>query len=326
LAEFNRTYIESVLEEAKTIGTLCQKTIGGPDGAGVHMSTADVARDMLRILDAYALSDDGKRVKDPEMLNYWGFSYGTFLGETFASMFPDRVGRVALDGVLDPDDFRSGLTRKSVTFADEVWATFFIYCNAAGPQLCAISTGTSPMDIYKRVEKSFLQFNSSYAYSQNWANASLVDEGLNIIRVALEVSVYTPIDYFPLIPQFVLDMEAFVQNATENNLQTWQIDWSNGLKKIAIGNSTTLPTVIDIPDFNFLYQATVNEVAVWASDDGGVSYNLTLEQLQPWIEDLEGQSVLTAMVWVLVRVWKTVWPIFGLHRYTGKLLILCLSS
>lgn len=40
-------------------------------------------------------------------------------------MFPDRVGSVALDGVLDPEDWRSGLGQKELTFADDVWATFF---------------------------------------------------------------------------------------------------------------------------------------------------------------------------------------------------------
>ena len=36
-------------------------------------------------------------------LVYWGFSYGTYLGIKFASMFPDRVGRLMLDGVVDAD-------------------------------------------------------------------------------------------------------------------------------------------------------------------------------------------------------------------------------
>jgi pimeloyl-ACP methyl ester carboxylesterase len=57
-----------------------------------HMGTRDAARDM-DILRA-ALGD--------RRLNYLGKSYGTYLGATYAELFPRRVGRVVLDGMLDP--------------------------------------------------------------------------------------------------------------------------------------------------------------------------------------------------------------------------------
>lgn len=33
-----------------------------------------------------------------EKLKYWGFSYGIFLGVTFASMWPEKMGLMVLDG------------------------------------------------------------------------------------------------------------------------------------------------------------------------------------------------------------------------------------
>ncbi|MES5819628.1 alpha/beta hydrolase [Streptomyces sp. RG80] len=57
-----------------------------------HVSTVEAARDM-DILRA-ALGD--------EKLSYVGASYGTFLGATYAGLFPDRVGRLVLDGAMDP--------------------------------------------------------------------------------------------------------------------------------------------------------------------------------------------------------------------------------
>ncbi|MEV0689856.1 alpha/beta hydrolase [Streptomyces sp. NPDC050388] len=57
-----------------------------------HVSTVEAARDM-DIVRA-ALGD--------EKLNYVGASYGTFLGATYAGLFPDRTGRLVLDGALDP--------------------------------------------------------------------------------------------------------------------------------------------------------------------------------------------------------------------------------
>jgi pimeloyl-ACP methyl ester carboxylesterase len=57
-----------------------------------HVSTVEAARDM-DILRA-ALGD--------RKLTYVGASYGTFLGATYAGLFPDRVGRLVLDGAMDP--------------------------------------------------------------------------------------------------------------------------------------------------------------------------------------------------------------------------------
>jgi len=96
-------YFEEQYASAQEIGPECWASIGGPKDAGPHMTTATVARDMVSILDAFQASEDGQKCGDSGLLNYWGISYGTVIGQTFASMFPERVGRVVLDGVVDPD-------------------------------------------------------------------------------------------------------------------------------------------------------------------------------------------------------------------------------
>ncbi|MEU9731245.1 alpha/beta hydrolase [Streptomyces sp. NPDC048002] len=57
-----------------------------------HVSTVDSARDM----------DILRAVLGDERLNYVGASYGTFLGATYAGLFPKRAGRLVLDGAMDP--------------------------------------------------------------------------------------------------------------------------------------------------------------------------------------------------------------------------------
>ncbi|WP_181796979.1 alpha/beta hydrolase [Streptomyces sp. WELS2] len=57
-----------------------------------HVSTVEAARDM----------DILRSVLGDRRLNYVGASYGTFLGATYAGLFPERVGRVVLDGAMDP--------------------------------------------------------------------------------------------------------------------------------------------------------------------------------------------------------------------------------
>lgn len=58
-----------------------------------HVSTVDAAKDM----------DVLRAALGEAKLHYLGKSYGTFLGSTYAGLFPDKVGRFVLDGVVPPD-------------------------------------------------------------------------------------------------------------------------------------------------------------------------------------------------------------------------------
>jgi pimeloyl-ACP methyl ester carboxylesterase len=60
-----------------------------------YVTTGNVARDLDRLRAAVG----------DEKLHYLGFSYGTFLGATYASLFPDRLGRVVLDGPVDATEY-----------------------------------------------------------------------------------------------------------------------------------------------------------------------------------------------------------------------------
>ncbi|MFT4211263.1 MAG: alpha/beta hydrolase [Microbacterium sp.] len=62
------------------------------DGILEYITTEQAARDM----------DLLRGVLGDDTLNYLGYSYGTFLGATYAKLFPDRVGRMVLDGAIDP--------------------------------------------------------------------------------------------------------------------------------------------------------------------------------------------------------------------------------
>ena len=73
----------------KTFINACVKNSGKIFG---FVDTVSAARDM----------DVIRAVLGETKLNYMGFSYGTFLGTTYASVFPNRVGRFVLDGAIDP--------------------------------------------------------------------------------------------------------------------------------------------------------------------------------------------------------------------------------
>jgi pimeloyl-ACP methyl ester carboxylesterase len=57
-----------------------------------YMTTEDVARDMDSIRAAFGVSK----------INYYAFSYGTYMGQVYATLFPSRVRRMVLDSTVDP--------------------------------------------------------------------------------------------------------------------------------------------------------------------------------------------------------------------------------
>ena len=82
--------LATAISSAKLMASACAKAAGNKLA---HYSTLDTARDMeiLRIL-----------LKEPK-LNYIGKSYGTFLGTLYAVLYPNTIGRVVLDGAVDPN-------------------------------------------------------------------------------------------------------------------------------------------------------------------------------------------------------------------------------
>jgi pimeloyl-ACP methyl ester carboxylesterase len=108
-----------------------------------HLSTANVAKDMDLLRQA---------VGDPR-LNFIGVSYGTYLGATYANLFPRNVRALVLDGNIDPVAAATGrgdeARRLAVTLRfhqDQGMAAtlraFTNLCGAADTTACAFSAGS----------------------------------------------------------------------------------------------------------------------------------------------------------------------------------------
>ncbi|KAH7161232.1 TAP-like protein-domain-containing protein [Dactylonectria macrodidyma] len=98
---------------------------------GQLIGTAFVARDMMQIVDA--LEEDG-------MLRYWGVSYGTVLGATAAALFPERMDKVILDGVVNIFEYYSNTEVELYTDTDKAFSSFCEAC-IANPDQCVLATG-----------------------------------------------------------------------------------------------------------------------------------------------------------------------------------------
>ncbi|KAK3372963.1 TAP-like protein-domain-containing protein [Lasiosphaeria ovina] len=151
-------------QAAAGFGQLCGQQ-AGQESIFAHMSTASVARDMLEIVERVDAASNRARInssvprganKKP-LLQYLGVSYGTILGNTFASMYPERVGRMVLDSVADADDYISGTWRKNLDDTESVIDYFYQVCFDAG-DVCPLRQGQdqSAADVRGRVD-AFIQ-------------------------------------------------------------------------------------------------------------------------------------------------------------------------
>jgi pimeloyl-ACP methyl ester carboxylesterase len=131
--------VRQLMARSSAFGRLCEGASGNmEDDIRGFMSTSSVARDMVEIVDkldelrngdadanvafmSATVDQDGEAMQQPSELRrsvnreipriqYWGFSYGTVLGNYFASMFPGRVGRMILEAVEDVHDYHNAVS------------------------------------------------------------------------------------------------------------------------------------------------------------------------------------------------------------------------
>lgn len=79
-------------------------------------------------------------------LTYLGFSYGTFLGQTYAHLFPTHVRAMSLDAVLAPDVSANDLALAQVAGVEKNLQAFLADCESrpTGAQACAYAKSGDP--------------------------------------------------------------------------------------------------------------------------------------------------------------------------------------
>jgi pimeloyl-ACP methyl ester carboxylesterase len=124
---------------ARAYAQLDARCVGDAGPLLDHDSTADIARDMNALREA---------VGDP-VLNYYGASYGTLLGATYANLFPATTGRMVLDGNVNPIAWSAGNSQVpafarlgSPQASEATMAAFLDLCGKTSTKGCAFSAGT----------------------------------------------------------------------------------------------------------------------------------------------------------------------------------------
>ena len=83
--------VRTWLKRSKAYATACGKKNGR---LLAHMTTIDAARDM----------DSIRAALGQKQITYYGFSYGTYLGQVYSTLFPSHVRRLVMDSNVDPRD------------------------------------------------------------------------------------------------------------------------------------------------------------------------------------------------------------------------------
>ncbi|KAH8898048.1 hypothetical protein GQ53DRAFT_837065 [Thozetella sp. PMI_491] len=204
----------------KARGSLCENTLRGSDILK-HVSTAAVCRDMVEMADRNdelrkkqlaqiprAGSDNsqhpltaGQEPQPEEVVRvqYMGFSYGTVLGNTFASMFPGRVGRVMIDGVVDVGNYMDGLWTRNLMDTEAIVQLFYDSCFEEGSERCPIKAPTdkSSADIKKRIDKLTADLEAAPVPFVQDTNILFVSG--DDIRAAFKIALYNPLAFFPIL-------------------------------------------------------------------------------------------------------------------------------
>jgi pimeloyl-ACP methyl ester carboxylesterase len=266
-----------------------------------YMSTPLVVRDLFAIMKAHGL----------DKLSYLGVSYSSVIGElgsilnkcddadhkiigmTFASMFPQNVGHIAIDGILDAVDYYSAkwinttmyvsvisalISPSSYVFsssdADKAMYVFYQACFKAGPMACAIHD-KSPDAIKTRVDRTLERLKvqplaASAGDSPGPLDYGVVDYGL--VKNALLGYLYRPYDNAPAIASILAALEQGDANPM------WQLfKATQEVTQCSAGHDAERAQ-LGLEPLN----------AIRCSD--GAPVNDTLEQLQEWFEGNEKKS------------------------------------
>lgn len=116
-----------------------------------------------------------------EQLNYLGYSYGTLIGALYVDTFPERVGRMVLDGPVDPGASQFDLVVNQHRGFEEALEAYLVECDLTNS--CPFSGSLEERlqgvsDLYDELEENPLRH----------ADGRLVDDGM--LRTAMVTTLY----------------------------------------------------------------------------------------------------------------------------------------
>lgn len=247
--------------------------------------------------------------KGEEKIMYWGLSYGTILGATFAAMQPHRIERAIIDGVAHSPDYYRGEWLTNLQDTDILLDKFGKYCNEAGPRKCALYLEGGARVItqnFKGIVES-LKNNPIGVPAQGDLAPDLIT--YSDVRREIREAVYAPIQLFPPLATHLSDL------ATGNGT-------SFAITKQAGSPLTSLPKHCrNAAPYSPECAGPANlqgetSRAILCSDGNG-TFGMTKDAYAEYVAELREQSWLIGDTWAEIRLGCVGWSIEPKWRYPG---------
>lgn len=296
---------------AAALGASCSH---GEDETGIlqHANTAQTVQDMVQIIEkagewrekesATVISSSRRRFGNSESravmsrvayspgqerIQYWGMSYGTLIGSTFAAMHPNRVHRLVIDGVVDPADHYAGSWLTQLQDADKILSKFCEYCFRAGPDRCPLYLSSSAEDIEARITSILTSLKENpipmvvSSGDGRQAGPALVTYGDAHLRLlsAMYFSFATVETFFDM----VLALES--RNS------------SSPVLKSIVARKQMLWKSTGSPGDQIPYRSVFGPFQAISCMDSGISLNLTREDFEKYLVEAQSQSQWVGVSW-----------------------------
>ncbi|KAG6148281.1 hypothetical protein E4U28_004691 [Claviceps purpurea] len=289
---------------------------GGPVFS--YAGTASVARDMVEVADqieklrqneankSSSATARNSTSQDVVRVQYLGFSYGTVLGHFLMSLFPERVGRIVLDGVVDARDYSSGPGwTTNLVDTDKIYTQFFTGCHQ-NPSTCALSrpNDSSANDIRHRFEM--------------WLNTTLRNKPAVDIGPTGDIRVLS-----------ADDVRVYMASTFYHPLALFQ-DLASRLDKAMNGNASALieryfPSVTAphskegcvLPNDQVVGPSDGDSTFAVACGDGDDVTGKDVAWWQRYTQRLVSQSSILGPQWSAVRFRCSSWPFKSNWRFKG---------
>lgn len=239
---------------------------------------------------------------DQEKIYYSGGSYGTYLGLTFAAMFPDRIHRMRVDGLVDADDYRKGLWTDNLRDTEKEVHEFYYHCARAGYPACALASSTGETTV-AGVEVRVKNITNSLIHNP----LPVIGPNPEVITYSdakhlIFAGMYSPIRSFPQIANLLAGVEQGNGTLFADLLRPY--------------HKLTCPSDDD-PGWSVVGVLAPDATMAIACADGDDQSSITKSQFSDYWHDLAKRSPSIGPMWAMHRMYCVHYKARPVHRFTA---------